>query len=214
MGETPLPFDRGFSPQRWLDALSQSGCSWVAGLNKGGGAKSTEEEGEEVPLFVEKGEKREVEGVYYRGRTKVNVAGVWREGFKEPLWVMGDLPPERLVEVYSERMKIEQSFKDAKSLLDIDKAVNKKLSQLEATLALALMAYALGLSGIDGGRGGEGRGVPPERAKRGLYSGLFVLLKKRLPFTRRRWRGILGRVLASWRRGLFPPLPGGVRSHG
>jgi hypothetical protein len=75
----------------------------------------------------------------------VNVAGVWGEGFKEPLWVMGDLPPGRLVEVYSERMKIEQTFKDAKSLLEMEKAMNKKRSQLEATLALVLIAYALGL---------------------------------------------------------------------
>lgn len=152
VGGRPLVFDREFSSQRWLDALSQSGCSWVVRLNKGGGAKFTDGEGDETPLLIDKGEKREFEGVHYRGRTKVNVAGVWREGFTEPLWVMGDLPPERLVEVYSERMKIEQSFKDAKSLLDIDKAMNKKRSQLETTLALVLIAYALGLMVGEGAR--------------------------------------------------------------
>lgn len=152
IGDTPLVFDREFSAQRWLDALSESGCSWVVRLNKGSGVKFTDEEGEEIPLSVEKGEKREVKGVYYRGRTKVNVVGVWREGFKEPLWLMGDLPCGRLVEIYSERMKIEQSFKDAKSLLGIDKAMNKKRSQLETTLALVLIAYALGLMVGEGAR--------------------------------------------------------------
>jgi hypothetical protein len=111
VGDTPLVFDREFSAlEKWLDALSESGCSWVVRLNKKSGVKFTDEEGEEIPLVLEKGEKREMEGAYYRGRTKVNVAGVWREGFKEPLWVMGDLSCERLVEVYSQRMKIEQTF--------------------------------------------------------------------------------------------------------
>lgn len=145
VGETPLVFDREFSAQKWLDALSQSGCSWVVRLNKGSGASFTDEEGEKIALSVEKGEEREVEGVYYRARTKVNVVGVWREGFKEPLWVMGNLPCGRLVEIYSERMKIEQSFKDTKSLLGIEKAMNKKRRRLETTLAMVLIAYALGL---------------------------------------------------------------------
>lgn len=119
VGETPLVFDREFSAQRWLDTLSQAGCSWVIRLNKASGVKFTDEQGEKRPLVVEKGERREIEGVYYRGQTKVNVAGLWRKGCKEPLWVMGNLAPQRLIEVYEQRMKIEQTFKDAKSLLDI-----------------------------------------------------------------------------------------------
>lgn len=46
VGETPLLFDREFSAQRWLEALSQSGCSWVVRLNKGSGARFTDEEGD------------------------------------------------------------------------------------------------------------------------------------------------------------------------
>jgi hypothetical protein len=52
------------------------------------------------------------------------------------------------------------------------------------------------------------------RRKWKLYSGLFVLLKKRLGFSGKRWEAVLARVLASWRRRLFPPLPNSVRSHG
>jgi hypothetical protein len=51
--------------------------------------KFTDEEGEEVPLYIDKGEKREVEGVYYGGRTKANIVGVWGEGFKEPGFAWG-----------------------------------------------------------------------------------------------------------------------------
>jgi hypothetical protein len=49
-----------------------------------------------------------------------------------------------------------------------------------------------------------------EKKKWELYSGLFVLLKKQLRFTAKRWRAVLARVLALWRRRLFPPLPSGV----
>jgi hypothetical protein len=143
--QTPLVFDREFSAQKWLTALEEAECKWVVRLNTKSGVKFSDEEGEEIPLWVEKGEKRNLRGVYYRGETKANVAGVWREGFREPLWIMGNLPPEELVEVYEERMKIEQTFKDSKSLLDLEKVMSKKRGQLEITLALVLLAYGLGL---------------------------------------------------------------------
>jgi hypothetical protein len=41
VGRRPLVFDREFSSQRWLDALSQSGCSWVVRLNKGRAGRSS-----------------------------------------------------------------------------------------------------------------------------------------------------------------------------
>lgn len=145
VGDTPLIFDREFSAQKWLDALEQAGCSWVIRLNKNSGVKFSDEQGEEIPLIIDKGERVEIEGVYYRKETRVNVAGVWWEGCKEPLWVIGNLAPEKLIEIYESRMKIEQTFKDAKSLLDIEKVMNKKREQLETTLALVLVAYALGL---------------------------------------------------------------------
>jgi Transposase DDE domain len=145
VGETPLVFDREFSARRWLKTLDEAGCRWVVRLNTKSGVKFKDEEGEEVPLLVGKGEREEMEGVYYRGEVKVNVAALWQEGQKEPLWVMGNLPPERLVEVYKERMKIEQSFKDTKGLLNIEKVMSKQRGQLEITLALVLLAYGLGL---------------------------------------------------------------------
>lgn len=42
-------------------------------------------------------------------------------------------------------MKIEQSFKDSKSLLDLEKVMSKKRGQLEIVLTLVLLAYGLGL---------------------------------------------------------------------
>ncbi len=51
------------------------------------------------------------------------------------------------------------------------------------------------------------------KRKWGLYSGLFVLLKKRLRFSGRRWQAIMDNVLALWRRRLSPPFSDSVRSH-
>jgi hypothetical protein len=146
VGETPLVFDREFSAQRWLETLEEARCEWVVRLNTKSGVKITDEpQGEEIPLLIEKGEKREIKGAYYRGEVKVNVAGIWLKDQKEPLWVMGSLEPDELLEVYKKRMKIEQTFKDSKSLLNIEKVMSKRRGHLESTLALVLLAYGLGL---------------------------------------------------------------------
>ena len=166
---TPLVFDREFSAQGWLETLEEAGLEWVVRLNTKNRVKLKDEEGQEIPLFVEKGERKQIEGAYYRGEVKVNIAGVWLEGFKEPLWLIGNLAPSRLAEVYLRRMKIEQTFKDAKSLLNIEKVMSKRREQLEVTLALVLLAYGLGLmigegardeAYSGGGGGNEKRGRP------------------------------------------------------
>ena len=168
VGETPLVFDREFSAQRWLEALEEAGLEWVVRLNTNSGVKITDDEfeGEEIPLVIEKGQKRQLEGVYYRGRLKVSVSGIWPKDQREPLWVMGSLEPGRLVEVYEQRMKIEQTFKDAKSLLEMEKVMNKKRGHLQITLALVLLAYGLGLMVGEAARDaayGDGDGDDDER---------------------------------------------------
>jgi hypothetical protein len=48
--------------------LDEAGCRWVVRLNTKSGVKfKKDEEGEEVPLLLGKGEREEMEGVYYRG---------------------------------------------------------------------------------------------------------------------------------------------------
>jgi hypothetical protein len=42
-------------------------------------------------------------------------------------------------------MKIEESFKDLKSLLNLEKLMNKGQEKLEKMIALVLLAYAIGL---------------------------------------------------------------------
>ena len=55
------------------------------------------------------------EGVYYKGKVKVNLAGKWEKGFNKPLWVIGSLKPSELLGVYGLREKIEEMFRDLKN---------------------------------------------------------------------------------------------------
>jgi hypothetical protein len=83
--------------------------------------------------------------VYYMGEVCLNVAGIWRYGFKEPLWIMTNLEPEVGLALYAKRMKIETCFRDLKSLLHIDQVMNKSQLYPNRMLAMVLSAYAVSL---------------------------------------------------------------------
>ena len=224
--DLPLVFDRESSAQPWLETMDEAGLRCVVRLSTASGVKVKDGGGKEIPPVVGKGKTKHIREAYYRGEVEVKVAGVWQEGQKEPSWVMGNSPSrQQLIEVYQERMKIEQGFRDNESLLNLDKVMNKKQEQLEITLALVFLAYGSGLTiGEEardeayGGGGGGGEGKAPggkgsgrkRHRKWQLYWGLLVLLKKRLRFELEQWQVVLRRALEIWRGRLFAPLPGSV----
>ena len=55
----------------------------------------------------------------------MNVAGVWEPGHPEPLWIITDLDPKEALSIYRKRMAIEESFRDLKSLLGLERLMNK-----------------------------------------------------------------------------------------
>ena len=63
----------------------------------------------------------------------------------EPLWVMTDLKAEVGLDIYFQRMKIDESFRDLKSLLHLDKLMNQKPEQMEKMIALVMLAYSIGM---------------------------------------------------------------------
>lgn len=73
-------------------------------------------DGRPVALRLSRGKPVVHQGVWYKGCVRVNVIGVWRKGFGEPLWVMSDLEAEKALAIYLARMKIDQAFRDLKSL--------------------------------------------------------------------------------------------------
>jgi len=105
----------------------------------------TDAQGQAIKLIPQPGKTVVYRQVRYKGLVPVNLIGLWREGFQTPLWVMTDLEPEQGVGIYLKRMKIEESFRDCKDLLGIDRVMNKQQAQMEQMVALALLAYVVGL---------------------------------------------------------------------
>jgi Transposase DDE domain. len=145
LGGQPLVFDREFSYPGLFEALEASGIRYVIRLNGAHRPTITDEEGRRVALFIRPGQKVLRRNVIYLGKVKGNLAGYWAPGLEEPVWVFSNLEPEKALEIYRSRMKIEQSFRDLKGLLGLEKVMSKKLENLEKWIAFMLLAYAVGL---------------------------------------------------------------------
>jgi hypothetical protein len=146
LGEKPLVMDREFSYLELLLNLVAEGVHFIIRLNLGSHPPTLlSQTGRRIELAVSPEQQIAYEKVMYKGQVQVNVVGCWQHGFGEPLWVMTDLAPEQALKIYQQRMKIDESFRDMKSLLGIDRAMNKSQRNMEQVMALAMMAYAIGL---------------------------------------------------------------------
>ena len=149
--------------------------------------------------------------------------GVWRKGHAEPLWVMSNLAPEQALSIYTARMKIEESFRDLKSLLSFDKLMNKSQQHMEQMAALVMLAFTLGYLVGEAVRD-ELYGPPPAaetaaatapmtetaqskvQRKWQLYSGLFIVLKRKIALSNKRLRDLQNQAVAEFAQ-LVQPLP-------
>lgn len=200
LGERPLVLDREFSYLELLENLVVEQIHFVIRLKVGlPQVTLIDSQGQPIKLRAQPGKQVIYREVLYKGQVNVNVIGVWREGFQTPLWVMTDLEPERALEIYLKRMKIEETFRDCKSLLGVEQVMNKQQAKMEQMVALTLLAYVVALFFGEALRDVTFGSVSPkeishaqlllppqklpERSKWRLYSGLFVLLKMqpRLP---------------------------------
>jgi len=175
LGKKPLVLDREFSYLELMQALVTEEVNFVIRLKVG--AHFFDPEGKRVALSVKKGETRILNKVFYMGKVFVNVVGQWQEGLKEPFWIMTNLTAEEGLSFYKQRMKIEETFKDLKSLLGMNKLMCQKRHWMEQMICLALIAFAIGLVL---GETLRSHIFPETSRKRKLYSGLFVLLKLKL----------------------------------
>jgi len=184
LGEKPLVLDREFSYPELMQALVSEEVNIVIRLKVG--AHFFDQEGKSVALSVEKGEIRILNKVFYMGKVFVNVIGQWQTGLKEPMWItpalapgasVTNLPAEQGLSFYEQRMKIEETFKDLKSLLGMDKLMCQKRYWMEQMVCLALIAFTIGLVL---GETLRSQIFPETSRKYKLYSELFVLLKLKL----------------------------------
>jgi hypothetical protein len=198
LGERPLVLDREFSYLELLKALRAEKVHFVVRLRVGPRQVSLlTTQGQPIQLSTPRiGTMHLYRQVLYKGSVLVNLAGIRLGGFSQPIWILTDLDPQRGVELYLQRMKIEESFRDCKSLLGLTQLMNKQQLHLEQMLALSLLAYVLGSFLGEGLRDISYGGLSPEQislqslffppqrlppgGKWSLYSGLFVLLKQPL----------------------------------
>lgn len=114
---------------------------------------------------------------------------------------MTNLSTEQGLSFYLQRMKIEETFKDLKRLLGIDKLMCKKRHWMERMVSLALIAYAIGLVV---GETLRAHVFPETSRKRKLYSGFFVLLKLKLALPYSEFRKIHALALHSFHSLVLP----------
>lgn len=127
LGEKPLVLDREFSYLGLMEAWVLEEINFVIRLKEG--AKFIDQEGKLVAMSIREGETRIINKVFYMGKVFVNMIGVWKAGFSKPLWVMTNLSAKQGLTIYSQRMKIEESFRDLKNLLGMEKLMNKRRTQ-------------------------------------------------------------------------------------
>lgn len=214
LGEKPLVLDRDFSYLELLENLRTEHVHFVIRLNlRSHPPHFTNAKHRSVALEIAPGETEIYRQLYYKDRALVNVIGVWKLGLSEPLWVMTDLKAEAGLQIYFQRMKIDESFRDLKNHLRLDKVMNKKPEQMEKMIALVMLAFSIGVFAGEGVRDavfgersrGMRKGLPPERIpgqphlfqtkQWKLYSGLFILLKQKLDLPLKRRRKIFRTIL-------------------
>ena len=196
LGDRPLVLDREFSYLELMKNLVAEGINYVIRLNLGRHQPTLlDAEGRSIKLRLARGQTRSYHQLLYLGEVMVNITGVWRPGLKKPLWVMSNLAPAEAMAIYQARTKIEESFRDLKSLLRIEKIMNKKQVNLEKMIAMVMISYTIGCLVGESMRdaiygpettarpaedGGDSATEKPKREKRSLYSGLFILLKQKI----------------------------------
>ena len=171
--------DRAFRSLNLLEFRVAAGIPFVIRRNLGAHPpKFYDEEGREVKLHLVRGQRVVYRSRWYKGQVRVRVIGEGLPGQPEPLWVMTDLEPEQNLAYDRQRMKMEERFRDLKSLLGMARVMDKRQERMEKALALVLLASAVALrvgerlrDALFGGRKRPAKGTPPPRGSTRGYGG-------------------------------------------
>jgi hypothetical protein len=201
IGDRPIVFDREFSYRELLNSLVDADVKFVIRLNMGSNPPHfyyDDEQKQRLRLLIAPINKPKIyRQVYYMGSVCLNVIGIWHYGFSQPMWIMTNMDPEAGLALYQQRMKIEICFRDLKSLLNIDKVMNKSQHYLDKMLAMVMLAYTICLLVGEAIRDVQYAQVAPhevdlltvpacEKSSRWhLFSGPFLLLKQRYRLNRK-----------------------------
>lgn len=217
LGERPLVLDREFSYSELMLNLFEEQINWVIRLNlRANPPKFYDADGKQVLLTISPGETVVLNHVWYMGKVCMNLVGTWKKGLAEPMWIMTNLEAGQGLQIYFARMKIEETYRDLKSLLGLTKLMNKKQVYMEKMIALLLLTFTIGLLVgeelrdllygepiIEGEQVEDQERIPGSPSlKKGKkwkrYSGLFILLKQKWTLSDNQKTAILQAALATF----------------
>jgi hypothetical protein len=223
LGERPLVLDREFSYLELMLNLAEERVNWVIRLNlRANPPKFYDQDGKEVVLTISPGETVILNHIWYMGKVRVNVVGVWKKGLTEPMWVMTNLEAKRGLRIYFARMKIEETFRDLKSLLGMTKLMNKRQIYMEKMIGLLLLTFTIGLlvgeelrdllygepiteiEQVDEKERIPGSLSHKKSKKWKRYSGLFVLLKQKWTLSHEQKTAVLDAAFTTFRGLVYP----------
>lgn len=212
IGDRPVVLDREFSYLGLFKHFVSSHMQFVIRLNQGSKPPKfyyDEHKNDELTLFVAPDTEPKIyRDIYYKGEVKVNVIGFWKSGMAKPLWVITNIEPDKALEIYLQRMKIEMKFRDLKGIFQLDTIMNKSKFYLDQMIALMLITYAIAVLIGEAIRDVRYAGVSPDQLD--LYqqpdvphnshwysfSGLFVLLRQKRRLSHEILRKIVSKVFA------------------
>jgi hypothetical protein len=212
IGDRPLVLDREFSYQTLFEHFLESQMQFVIRLNQGSKPPKfyyDKHKRRELTLLVAPDSDPKIyRDIYYKGEVLVNVIGIWKKGNRKPLWVITNMPPEIALKIYLQRMKIEKTFRELKSILQLNTIMNKSHFYLDQMITLMLLTFAITVLIGEAIRDVRYAGVSPDQidlkhlpdtAKNSRwhsFSGTFVLLRQRRRLRHATLRKIISKVFA------------------
>jgi hypothetical protein len=228
VGSRPIVFDREFSYCGLLRSLVEADVKFVIRLKTGSNPPNFYYDADQkraLQLLIAPINKPQIyRKVYYMGEVCLNVIGIWRYGFKDPMWIMTNLEPDEGLALYYQRMKIEICFRDLKSLLHVDKVMFKSQTYLNKMLAMVMLAYAISVVVGEAIRDVQYAQVSPDqldllavpevdkRSRWLLFSGPFLFLKNRYRLPKRTLRQIVSAALLIFSHLVFANVRSLVRT--
>jgi hypothetical protein len=205
--------------------LFEEQINWVIRLNlRSNPLKFYDDDGKEIALTISLGETVVLNHFWYTGKVCMNVVGTWKKGLAKPMWVMTNLEAKRGLQIYFARMKIEETYRDPKSLLGLTKLMNKQQVYMEKMVSLLLLTFTIGLLVgeelrdllygepiADDEQVEDVERIPGSPSlKKGKewkrYSGLFVLLKQKWTLSDNQKAAILEAALTTFRNLVQPSV--------
>ena len=167
----PIVFDREFSYKQLLQAFIDEEMTFVVRLNQGNHVKITDSNGVLQELTIEKGGRKVWHNLRYGSDTPVNIGAIWSNKFNRPLFVITNGDPDKAIDLYLQRMKIEMTFRDFKDKMGISKNMSQTHKNMERMMAIALISYFLTIL-----VGEEIRARYLSDVQKAKYSGVFIIL--------------------------------------